>query len=237
MSQSTGKKSYYIESPITGWAQMPYNTKEVLQESGEWESPITGWVKVTCIGGGAAGSSMATSNGSSMYSIQENPGGATSFGNIIAQGGFPYGGGSVNAVGTGAGGAAGEVKTEYVKVEVGELISYSIGAGGTATGAFKSVTGDFCKEYPGGGWGGLYWTSSPLLRLGVSGGSNGTPYGGGGGSACGSIGGTGTYVGAGAAGGANGTAGQLTTSHTVNLGGHGGGGAIVLEYADLKKKA
>lgn len=222
MSGNDAPKVTFFESPVSGWAQVPYNTREVLTESGEWVSPITGYVKVTCIGGGQAGTAI---NGG----FFGEPGCKTAFGSIEARGGICP---DMNNAHFYSAGAAGEVRTDYLKVSIGDTISYSIGAGGNkATNTTGNIYNheDYCSLYPG----------EPLLYrdaayAGLGGGFNGTPYGGGGGAAT-------TYTNTGAifrapgrAGGEYGAAG--VSGGSIVYGGNGGPGAIILEYADPKKK-
>lgn len=223
---NTAPKAYFIENPVAGWAQMPYNTRKVLTESGEWTSPITGYVKVTCIGGGQAGLG-TTASRSIIYSY--TPGGDTSFGGISARGG-----GTLN------GGAAGEVVCEYMKVSTGDKISHVVGAGGVvAAGAVSAdIFATKCSLYPSD-FGFYYYVSSGVSgnwaqSAGGTGGSNGTPYGGGGGagSASGSTGVNVGFLPRGSGGGGDGSNGHGANAYA----GAGGSGAIILEYADPKKK-
>lgn len=223
MSGNDAPKVTYFESPVSGWAQVPYNTREVLIESGEWTSPITGYVKVTCIVGGQAGLSII---GMSTESWTIQPGNATQFKSVIAKGGA-----------TKHGGAAGEVATDYVKVEYGEKVAFTVGSGGPVTVLSDPSNIDlskYCQFYPSGVRNNFYVNDNNFSRgLQSVGGHNGTAFGGGGGGAC--------YVGPGAMGqwgadgGGNGGAGDYAIKTAVS-GGRGGNGAIIREYADPKKK-
>lgn len=222
MSGNDTPKVTFFESPVSGWAQVPYNTREVLTESGEWISPITGYVKVTCIGGGQAGTVL---NGG----FFGEPGGKTTFGSIEARGGICP---NMSNDQFYSAGAAGEVHTDYLKVSLGETVSYSIGAGGnkaTITSGNTYNYEDYCSLYPG----------EPLLYrdrayAGLGGGFNGTPYGGGGGAATTYTNNSANFKAPGRAGGEYGEAGVTGGSRV--FGGNGGPGAIILEYADPKKK-
>lgn len=223
MSENGAPKAYFWESPVSGWAQVPYNTREVLVESGEWVSPITGYIRVICVGGGQAGSSRQSD---SLVRLTIMPGSDTIFGDLKARGGA-----------TQTGGAAGEVVTSFMKVEAGETILYTVGSGGAIVDYHTLTEEELavkCQFYPAA-TGVTYWadsTHASYQRSGT-GGSNMTPYGGGGGG--------GIWVAAnaslvlGAEGGGNGAAGAVGRN-TFSLGGAGGQGAIILEYADPKKK-
>lgn len=224
MSGNDAPKVTFFESPVSGWAQVPYNTREILTESGEWESPITGYVKVTCIGGGQAGLSIT---GMTQESWTIQPGNATQFKSVTAKGGA-----------TKHGGAAGEVVTDYVKVEYGEKITYIVGSGGPVA-VFSNPSNidlsKYCQFYPAGVRNSFYVNNNNYSRgLQSVGGHNGTAFGGGGGG--------GVYVGLssmaqwGADGGGNGGAGAYSVAASAASGGKGGNGAIILEYADPKKK-
>lgn len=240
MSQGTAQKKYRMISPFQGVTTKgsSYNTREVLQESGEWESPITGTVKVTVIGAGGAGAS-ATLIGTKLCSVCGYCGGDTSFGDIMARGGHAIGsvaqsGGTI----FGGGGFAGAVEIAYVDIQQGDLILYSIGAGGVATVAFDdTVERSGCMLYPPSLTGLFRYSTEIADYEGGSGGSNGTPYGGGGGGASFCKGGAAHGHSFGAGGGEAGKIKQFSTSGQVSRGGNGGDGAIILEYYDPQKKA
>lgn len=220
MSGNDAPKVTFFESPVSGWAQVPYNTREVLTESGEWTSPITGYVKATCIGGGQAGASYSSTS-TIIHTI--TPGGDTSFAGILARGGAGN-----------YGGYAGEVVTDYVKVTAGSHYAYVVGGGGAVanTGPLSAeVLSTKCQLYPNMGAQNSYGRSDLYAYMCPGqGGNNGTPYGGG---APSGVSGAGAHpikiCGIGGAG--NGA-----VSAKASSGGHGGPGAIILEYADPKKK-
>ncbi len=219
--------------PVAAKALGIFNTRLVLTTSNaSWTDPVDGWAKVTIIGGGGPGTSWINSP------AWGSPGGATSFGDITAQGGatsraLPT---SVTIQGRYriGGGCAGEVKIIYVKLVKGSTRFISIGAGGIA-GAGTSTNGyignpgtDTINDSSG----------SAQQAWGGSGGKTGLGFGGGGGG-CGLTWGadivaTNPHVpGFGHDGGAN-----ASEAAAIPLyGGNGGPGAIIVEYFDPDKEA
>lgn len=223
------------------------NVRTVLTTSGTWTAPVTGWYKVTCIGGGGAGGNGGITG--TYGGLSGTQGGTTSFGSLVSANGGHSGAGGGRTSG-GGGGAAGEVITEYKYIISGTQISYTIGAGGVAptSGYMSSSTG---QDGSGGAKGGILYhggqgaisvfgsgnTGSPYHNTDPSygsmptgiGGSNGTPYGGGGSGGITSHCIVPTYA---SVGGANGEPGATITTldSTYPKGGDGGPGAIILEY-------
>ena len=229
------------------------NHRDVITTSGTYTAPVTGWYHITCIGGGGAGGNGGDNTNGGLSGTQ---GGTSSFGLVCsAAGGHSGAGGS--AVTEGGGGAAGEIAYAYTQLTQGDAIAVTVGAGGVApasgfssspTGANGSggavggysyspaegAQGTFGSGQNGCTGGNLFYGSTPIGSLWPSGygGTNGTPYGGGGGGA------PSTYASAfmlpilGAKSLSNGEAGTSITSAGVTYpkGGDGGNGAVIVEY-------
>ena len=213
------------------------NSRLVITESNAaWTPPVTGWARVMVIGGGGAGTSWLAGSGNQL--AWGTPGGNTTFGTIVAQGGatsrplsgvvtisnrYPIGGG-----------CAGEVITEYVYLDASVPVSVTIGAGGVA-GPGTSMSG-YTKN-PGTisvndsvatqaqGWGG-------------SGARTGLGYGGGGG-ACGLLYGAETtpFATHNPGWGHDGGKDASDAANTPLMGGDGGQGAVIIEYYDPDKES
>lgn len=212
-----------------GGAGGGFNTLEVLRVSTTWVSPIDGAIKVTCIGGGSAGSSAHCYNANTLpCAIRGFSGGMTSFGSISAQGGAAFGGDSAGASIGIMGGTAGDVVSAYLEVSKGQEIVAIVGDGGSASLTYGAGIYQGSAKY-GPSYSIPIWdASAPAYQamLGASGASNGTSYGGGGGAACVGLG---AYIGVGMGGGSDGKSAARAVG-AMAAGGKGGAGAIILEY-------
>lgn len=208
------------------------NTRLIITESTDsWTPPVTGWARVTVIGGGGAGTSVvdkAYRSGSLA--------GTTTFGTLSANGGRGYS--TDESISLWAGGAAGEVVTEYVYLDKNTAISVTIGAGGIAG---NSNTGQSGYDIYPGYFGSYSSSGDTYYGSGGNGASNGTAFGGGGG---------GIFApnlnypmaassrpGRGAGGGkdASKVSGSFSSTGSY-LGGDGGQGAVIIEYYDPDKE-
>ena len=106
-------------------------TKEILTADGTYTVPHSGWYKITCIGGGGAGGSTpASSTSVTLSGYGGNQGKSTIFGTYVSAIGGSGGGGSTHQFYGSGGGGCGEVVEQYLFLTRGEEIAYTIGAGG-----------------------------------------------------------------------------------------------------------
>lgn len=230
------------------------NRKQVFTTSQSFTAPATGPYKVTCIGGGGGGGR----GGSNSYGGSGGAsGGATSFGSFVTGPGGGGGGGGGAYIpdyadgGAGGGGASGGIAFDYVNLTEGQIVTITIGIGGSGGLATNSGEwgGNGAGTYfgygarqagqggggaPGAGNGGVntaYGNTEARNRqsVGGAGGINGSGYGGGGGGGCGAD--RFPSTGGGGAARDGGQYGNVATSGlTGGTGGAGGSGAVILEY-------
>lgn len=228
-------------------------TKEILTADGTYTVPHSGWYKITCIGGGGSGGS-TTSVTVPALGYGGNQGGITIFGTYISAFGGSGGGGSSHSFYGSGGGGCGEIIEQYLFLQRGEEIVYTIGKGGIAN---TTITQQ--GQGPNGGVsydvtpasGQYYGTGAPNATNGTvtnyigssneAGGQGGLgaispyKYGAGGGGAGGnnigrnSIGGVGGKAGSSLA--QDGTNGAIT--NIVRSGGAGAPGAIIIETMSI----
>lgn len=226
------------------------NKRDVITTSGTYTAPVTGWYHITCIGGGGAGGNGGTASYGGLSGTQ---GGTSSFGTVCSASGGHSGAGG-NAGCEGGGGAGGDIAHAFVQLTQGDAVAVTVGAGGAAptSGTSSSAAG---ANGSGGAQGGTLYAEGAKSPFGSGmngsiggnlitgiigslwptgfGGTNGTPYGGGGGGAPSNRIAPASYLPlCGAVSLSNGEAGTTITSDngTYPKGGDGGNGAVIVEY-------
>lgn len=231
------------------------NVRDVITTSGTWTAPVTGWYKVTCIGGGGGGGAGGL-GGDNIAGNGGGQGGTTSFGSAVTAVGGSGGGGGSDGATSGGGGGAGSVVIDFLYKTADSTVAITIGAGGTGgtRGAIGQTAGGNGAG-PNGGIGGLsqgggygngaggapgagngisHTANIAIWKFGGTGAITGYPYGCGGGGGGGGAAVWGGYLDCGGQAFGNAQKGfgyqSTLTADQYALGGHGGSGAVILEY-------